>query len=204
LAEWREELIVADSGIYESLEIPEADRVTSIRKDEAEFIYQFLRVREIRSTLETGFAYGCSTAHIISATQSPHVAIDPYQQDFGDLGLRNIERLGLSKHLTFIREQSALALPDLLRRGATVDFAFIDGGHKFDEIFVDWFYSDLLLNAGGFIFFDDSWLYSTQRVASFIYRNRADYSLLKTPIANLVAFQKTGKDSRTWSHYENF
>ena len=85
-----------------------------------------------------------------------------------------------------------------------MDFGFIDGGHKFDDIFIDWFYIDLLLNQDGFIMFDDSWLESTKTVASFIRNNREDYQEITTPIENIFLLQKLTKDTRDWSHFKKF
>ncbi len=191
-------------NIYEQLEIPEHDRLTSIRKEEAEFIYEFLHDKKITQTLETGFAYGCSTAYIMSATQSPHVAVDPFQERYEHLGLKNIKKLGLDSHLQFIKLPSHIALPNLLQEGLKIDFGFIDGGHKFDDIFIDWFYIDLLLNQGGYVMFDDTWLHSTKTVAAFITRNREDYVAVSVPIDNIYLFQKTGEDRRDWSHFKDF
>jgi predicted O-methyltransferase YrrM len=191
-------------NIYEKLKIPEHDRLTSIRKVEAEFIFDFLHNKKISQTLETGFAYGCSTAYIISATKSPHVAIDPYQDRYRNLGLKNINQLGLESYLRFVKTTSHIALPNLLQEGLKIDFGFIDGGHKFDEIFIDWFYIDLLLNDDGYVMFDDAWLSSTKAVASFIRNNREDYTEISTPINNIFLFQKVGKDNREWSHFKDF
>jgi len=80
-------------NIYEQLEISEQGRHISIPKDAAEFIFDFLKDKPISQTLETGFAYGCSAAHIISATGKNHIAIDPYEKEsFNDLGVYNIKK----------------------------------------------------------------------------------------------------------------
>ena len=191
-------------NIYEKLEIPEDDRSTSISKEQAEFIFQFLKDKKLSHTLEIGFAYGCSTAYIISATRSAHIAIDPYEESYRNLGIKNIKNLGLIRYLIHKKEISHLVLPALLKEGIKIDFAFIDGGHKFDEIFIDWFYIDLLLQKNGYIMFDDSWLRSTQLVASFVRKNRKDYREIKTPIKNIILFQKIGKDTRKWFHFREF
>ena len=68
-------------NIYDKLEIPETRRDTSITKQEAEYIYQFLSEKKINTSLEVGFAFGCSTAHIMEATNSTHYAIDPFQKE---------------------------------------------------------------------------------------------------------------------------
>ncbi len=191
-------------NIYEKLEIPDNDRFTAIRKDQAEFIFSFLKRKKFSPTLETGFAYGCSTCYIIAATKGKHIAIDPYQHSYKNLGLKNVKRLGLKKHLRFLKLHSHVALPKLLQEGKRIEFAFVDGGHKFDEIFIDWFYIDLLLVSRGYVMFDDTWLRSTQAVASFIRKNRKDYKEIKIPIKNLYLFQKVGVDKREWSHFEEF
>jgi len=85
-----------------------------------------------------------------------------------------------------------------------IDFAFIDGGHKFDEIFLDFYYVDLLLNQNGYVLFHDAWMRSTQMVASWIRNNKVNYALIKTPMENLILFQKTGKDNREWYHFKEF
>jgi hypothetical protein len=76
--------------------------------------------------------YGCSAAHILSATNASHIAIDAYE-GYGNLGLINIVKLGLQGRFQLIKLPSHLALPQLLMSGTAVDFALIDGGHKFEE-----------------------------------------------------------------------
>jgi predicted O-methyltransferase YrrM len=193
------------TDIYEKLVIPEEHRVVALQKEEGEFLYNFVKEKNVRSSLETGFAYGCSTAHLVAGTQAPHVVIDPYQEvSFDNLGLKNIERLGLSQHVRLLSELSCFALPKLVLEGLTVDLAFIDAGHKFDDIFIDWYYCDLLLRPHGHILFHDIWMESTKRVASFIRNNRADYMEVNTRMGNLFAFRKISEDTRAWDHYEPF
>jgi predicted O-methyltransferase YrrM len=191
-------------GIYEQLEIPEKDRLTSVQKAEAEFMHEFIKEHGLSKTLETGFAYGCSAAHILSATKTSHITIDPYQDTYNNLGLANMEKLGFNKRLRFMGEFSHSALPKLLSEGVTLDFMFVDGGHNYDKIFIDFYYGDLLLQQNGYIFFDDAWLRATQVAAAFISTNRKDYALVSTPIPNLIAFKKIGQDDRTWEHFVEF
>jgi predicted O-methyltransferase YrrM len=192
------------STLYEQLEIPENDRITSIRKQQAEWTYSFLKDKEIAQTIETGFAYGCSTAYIMSATNAPHIAIDPYQDYYKNLGLKNIEKLGLSSRFRFEKDLSLKVLPKLLAEGIKCDFAFIDGGHRFDDIFIDFCHIDFILKDQGWVMFDDRWMRSTQHVASFIITNREDYELVPTPMQNIFLFQKVGIDTRDWHHFNNF
>lgn len=190
--------------IYDQLFIPEDSRPISISREEGEYLFSFIKERQIRNTLEVGFSFGCSTAYIISATRGSHIAIDCYQAAWGDLGLANMDKLGLRQFLRFVREPSHLALPSLVREGVTVDFAFVDGGHKYDDVFLDWCYIAMMLKPSGYVFFHDTWMRSTQLVAAFIESNRADFRRVPTPIKNFVAFQKIGVDTRRWDHFEEF
>lgn len=190
--------------ISAKIEIPENDKFTPIGQDEAEFIYQFLKEKKLKNTLEIGFAYARSTSHIIAATESPHIAIDPYQKSFQNLGTKNIEVLGLSKLLDHRNDFSHNVLPKLLNEGEYFDFIFIDGDHKFDFQFVDFYYSALLLKNDGFLLLHDSWMRSTRLLMSFIERNRKDFTKINLPLKNLALYQKTGKDLRDGMNFKEF
>ncbi len=191
-------------NIYEKLDIPEGKKGVAVSREQAEFMYRFLKKKKVNVTLETGFAYGCSAAHIISATRKKHYVIDPFQEKFGNLGLKNIQRLGLNKFILFKKDFSHIILPKLVEEGVRLDFAFIDGGHNYDDVFVDFFYIDIMLKKQGYVLFHDSWMRSTQLVASWIKTNKRNYKSIKIPIKNLILFQKTGKDNRTWNHFKEF
>ena len=73
------------------LEIPQEDLSTPVKDEEAGFIYDFINSKSIVKTLETGFAYGKSASYIIAAGGSRHIAIDPFQDKYGRLGIKNIK-----------------------------------------------------------------------------------------------------------------
>ena len=191
-------------NIYEKLAILEKGSSSSVKKEEAEFIYSFLKEKRIKKTLEIGFSYGMSTAYIISATHYDHYVIDPFEDRSDNSGLKNIRKLKLNEYLKFENDFAHNSLPKLLKKGVKIDFAFIDGGHKFDDIFVDFYYVDLLLNINGYVLFHDTWMRSTQMVASWIKKNKTNYELVKTPLKNLIMFQKNGQDIRQWNHFKGF
>lgn len=189
----------------EKIYIPAHDRDTSVRKIEAEFLRAFVRNHRITRTLEIGFAYGYSAAYIMDATGSDHVVIDPNQSRYEDQGLKNIAALGFAERCHLMRMPSHSALPILLSEGKKVQFIFVDGGHRYDQIFIDWYYCDLLLEVGGFIVFHDRWMRSTQMVTNFIRTNRDNYKEVRVPLGNLVVFEKISeKDTRTWDHFREF
>lgn len=121
------------------------------------------------ATLETGWAYGLSTLWIAlgigmgadsnSAAAARHITIDPFQTSgFDDAARVLMERAGIAERITHYAEDSALALPSLLRGSARLDFAFVDGGHLFENAFIDIFYLLQLVRPGGLIVIDDLWM----------------------------------------------
>jgi hypothetical protein len=95
-------------------------------------------------------------------------------------------------------------LPQLLGENRRFEFIFIDGDHKYDGILLDFYYSDLLLEQGGYVMLHDTWMRSTQLVMSFIRRNKRNYHYVKTPLRNLALFQKQGEDTRNWMFFREF
>lgn len=193
------------NSLYDKLIIPPDKRYISISEKEGLFLDNFIKKNNIKFSLETGFAYGCSTAFIISATKAWHYAIDPFQETYyNNIGLHNIRTLGLFDYLRFEHDSSQMVLPRLSKIGIKINLALIDGGHKFDNIFIDFFYIDLMLNIGGFVIFHDSWLRSTQYVASWIKTNKKNYALLKVHIKNFIIFRKLEEDDRDYYYFKGF
>ena len=187
------------------LNIPSEKRFKSIKTKEAEFMNHWVKDHEIKFTLETGLAFGVSACSIMSAHEGRHTCIDPYQEKgFQNTGLKNLASLGFSERVDFYEEFSDLVLPKLLMENKKYDFAFIDGNHLYDGIFLDFYYIDKLLLNKGYILFHDSWMRGTQLVASFIKKNRKDYQQIRCPIPNMILFQKIGIDQRKWDHFKEF
>jgi predicted O-methyltransferase YrrM len=189
---------------YSTLEVPVQYAGTAVSRSEAQFIHDFLVQAKPRATLEVGMGFGFSAVHILAATGATHHAMDPFQHEYENLGLKNVERQGLAGNMVFHPDYSHAVLPRLLREGVKVDFAFIDGGHRFDDIFLDFYYAELLLNDGGHILLHDAWMRSTQTVASWVKRNKKNFIRVPTPEKNLILFRKRGEDDRAWNHFRGF
>lgn len=149
---------------------------------EGKALYTMVREIGARRTLEIGFAYGLSTLFLCEALKDngggQHTAIDPYQMEhWSGIGLLNIQRAGLDRYLRFMDLRAHEGLPKLLSAAEKFDLVFIDGGHLFDYTLLDFFYADLLIPVGGYIFFDDLWMPSQQKLINFILRNR-NYQLV--------------------------
>src|SRR5687767_15591642 len=63
---------------------------------------------------------------------------------------------GLSGHTTLIADPSSVALARLAADELSVDAAFVDGSHRFHEVFVDLYFLRKLVRPGGLIVLDDA------------------------------------------------
>lgn len=191
--------------VFKRLEIPAATRQDSVQLAEGQFLYDWVREKSLSRTLEIGLAHGASAAAILAAHSGTHTCMDPFQeQDYQNLGLRNLASLGFSDRLRFYPHFSHDALPRLLSQNEAFDFAFIDGAHLYDAICLDFYYVDKMLSQDGYVLFHDNWMRTTQMVVSFIRHNRKDYRQIRCPVRNVTMFQKTGCDERPWHHFREF
>ncbi len=160
-------------------------------------------------SLETGLAYGFSTLYVLGAMlghpSSRHIAIDPFQNEsYHGIGAQQAGTVGLAERFTFYEESSLDVLPRLHGESTRIQFAFIDGDHRFDGAFVDFTLAAQMLDEGGVVLFDDLWMPSLRKTVRFIRRNREDFTEIPTPARNLAAFRRTGSDTRDWRHYVGF
>ncbi len=64
-----------------------------------------------------------------------------------------------------------IALPRFVSEGGAFDFAFVDGNHRFDAVFLDLIFLGRLVRCGGVIVLDDYQLPRVARAASFCVTN---------------------------------
>jgi predicted O-methyltransferase YrrM len=126
-------------------------------------------------TIEVGLALGLSALFMCQAVgerAGRHVAIDPFQQEsWKGAGLRTLSEAGVADVVEVIEEESQLALPRLLAEGHRFDFAFIDGDHRFEGVFLDLYYMTRLVEPGGLVVVDDMWMPSVRMAVAYVERN---------------------------------
>ncbi|MCA1565454.1 MAG: class I SAM-dependent methyltransferase [Acidobacteria bacterium] len=161
-----------------------------ISPDEGRFLQMLIADVKPKVSLEIGLAFGVSALFLCEALQSVgaerHIVIDPNQYGVSDgestdkgwqgIGIKNLEEAGYKSLIDFRNAPSHFALPDLLREGTQLDFAFIDGWHTFDYVMLDFFYIDLMLRVGGVVVFDDVNYYhypSVRKLCRYVITNRA-------------------------------
>lgn len=193
------------ADVLDRIAIPVGQRFVSVSRAEGEFMHEWVRDHELTRTLEIGLGYGASAACILAAHNGMHTCIDPYQQkDYQDAGLTNLETLGFRDRVSFHQDLSHNVLPKLHAEGQKFDFIFIDGDHRFDRTFIDFYYADLLLAQEGYILFHDAWMRGTQLIAAYIRRNRPNYKQVRRVGVNLILFQKSGRAKTNWDDFKEF
>jgi predicted O-methyltransferase YrrM len=140
-----------------------------------------LLVREgVRTVVEVGLAYGSSALAIgealltVGSPQPRHIVIDPFQDEaYAGVGRDVLRSAGLDPNptVTLLPAPSSSALPQLIGEGLTADAAFVDGSHRFHEVFVDLYFLRKLVRPGGLIVLDDDWTPSVRTAARYYERN---------------------------------
>lgn len=141
-------------GDFERVALPAA---------ECDALRDVLVAHGARAVIEVGLAYGSSALAIgealcsTGAVDVSHVVIDPFQSTaFDNVGREVLAAAGLEAQTTFIEDMSSIALARLASASFAVDAAFVDGSHRFHEVFVDLYFLRKLVRPGGLIILDDA------------------------------------------------
>ncbi len=158
---------------------------TSVGESEAIVLAQLAEQFGRTHSLEIGLALGGSALAIAAARQhagyaKPHVVLDPFQLDFDNVGLREIEKAGLSKSIEFREELSEEFLHNSVRQKETFDFVFSDSGKGIGQALTDAFFINRLLIPGGIVAFHDGLLYAHSVVWRF-FAEELGYTTLALP-----------------------
>lgn len=176
-------------------------------------------------------AHGASALTILSTLRevSPngflHTAIDPCQtRVWGGSSIRVINDEEYAKNFRFYEDYSAIVLANLVKEKEKFDFAYVDGSHLFENVFLDFYYTSILLNKDGIVLFDDCTDRHVAKVIKFINKNYSDIlqplslkpfeeqpKSLKKKLGNLlgirqvIGFRKISEPPRVWNvKFSNF
>jgi predicted O-methyltransferase YrrM len=153
----------------------------SIGPEEGRALHEWVLRERAARTLEVGLGWGVSALFVCEALApgGRHVAIDPYQlaglpehrTRYEGAGLRALAEAGFGEVLELHVEESQIVLPRLLEEGRRFDFAFVDGNHRFEAVFLDLVYSARLLDERQVVFLDDVQLPGPRRALDFCLAN---------------------------------
>jgi len=183
--------------------------------EECESLRRWVTREGARHTIEVGLGYGVSTLYICDALleyhdrELSHIAIDPYQKTrFANCALQLLADAGVRHYVEWLGEESHIVLPRLLGQGHRFDFAFVDGNHRFEGVFLDIAYLWRLLHPGAIVFVDDYQLPSVSKAVAFCLTNlywkleerstadkRHHWAVLRT---------NTRADIRSFDHFVEF
>jgi predicted O-methyltransferase YrrM len=132
----------------------------------------------VETVVEVGLAYGSSALAVgealvtVGSTRPRHIVIDPFQTDaYRNAGWDLLCATGLDAIAELVAAPSSLALAQLVAEGAVVDAAFVDGSHRFHEVFVDLYFLRKLVRPGGLVVLDDDWTPSVRTAARYYEQN---------------------------------
>jgi hypothetical protein len=160
-------------------------------------------------SIEIGLAYGFSALFILDSMfenkYGKHIAIDPYEvKDYHGIGLRSIHDLKFDGRFEWQEAMSIDALSTMRREGVRAQYIYIDGHHTFDAALIDFCCSDKILDTGGVIILDDTWMPSIKTVVSFVKNNFQHYEQVDVDYGKICCLKKIGEDIRSWNHFVRF
>src|SRR3990167_9208026 len=169
-----EEILRTRKIILANGEIQELN--SEIAPKEGRLIQKLIAEYQPKKSLEVGLAFGISSLYICEALEkqpgASHIIIYPCQTDYWKgIGLNNLKPAGYSHMIKFYESPSSVVLPKLCSEDVVIDFAFIDGSHRFEDALMDFYYISRLLKTDGIVVFDDADWPSIRKICRFILRN---------------------------------
>nr|BFE57121.1 hypothetical protein GCM10020063_016470 [Dactylosporangium thailandense] len=150
----------------------------SLPEDDCDRLRDLLLAERAASVVEIGLAYASSALAIgealltVGAPDARHVIVDPFQDSvWAGAGWSLLCEAGLDAIARLVPAWSSIALPGLLTDGFVADAAFVDGSHRFHEVFVDAYFLRKIVRPGGLIVLDDYWAPSVRTAAAYFERN---------------------------------
>lgn len=145
---------------------------------DCDLVRDLLISERVETVVEVGLAYASSALAIgealvtINPPHPRHVIIDPFQvRAWSNVGWDLLCSAGLDSIATLMLAPSSIALPHLVSDGLIADAAFVDGSHRFHEVFVDLYFLRKIVRPGGLIIIDDNWTPSVRTAVRYYEQN---------------------------------
>jgi predicted O-methyltransferase YrrM len=158
---------------------PELDFATvALPRRDADLLRDLLVAEGVGTVVEVGLAYGSSALAVaealvaVASTHPRHIVIDPFQaESYGNVGWDILCATGLDAIAELVEMPSSLALAQLVADGVVADAAFVDGSHRFHEVFVDLYFLRKIVRPGGLVVLDDDWTPSVRAAVRYYEQN---------------------------------
>ena len=122
---------------------------------DCDLLRDLLISERVRTVVEVGLAYGSSALAVgealvtVNSPRPRHIVIDPFQQRaFANVGWDLLCSAGLDSIARLMATPSSIALSQLVSEGVHADAAFVDGSHRFHEVFVDLYFLRKIVRPG--------------------------------------------------------
>jgi predicted O-methyltransferase YrrM len=178
--------------------VDDFDTVTVPERD-CDALRDLLIAEGVETIVEIGLAYGRSALAIgealvaVGASRPRHVIIDPMQAtEWSNVGWQLLRSAGLDTIARLILQPSSLALPQLVAEGVTADAAFVDGSHRFHEVFVDLSFLRKIVRPGGLVVLDDHW-WPSVRTAEHYFELNMGWRVVPGAFDHGTVDQETGR-----------
>lgn len=150
----------------------------TVAERDCDLLRDLLISEAVGTVVEVGLAYASSALAIgealvaVDPPQPQHIVIDPFQESvWANVGRDLLRSAGLDPIVRLVLMPSSAALPRLVAEGLTADAAFVDGSHRFHEVFVDLYFLRKIVRPGGLVVMDDTWTPSVRTAARYYERN---------------------------------
>jgi hypothetical protein len=144
------------------------DRPTALAGLHLHWLFQILRSEAVRDSLEVGFGLGISGAALFHAGVETHIAIEKSTDRLAVAEANIAKARQAHQHFRLLQGRSDRWLPALVEEGVAVDLLLVDGGHRFDDVFIDAHYAQKLVRPGGILLLDDCGLNGVRAVTNWI------------------------------------
>ena len=140
---------------------------------EGDLIYALVRAAGARRCLEMGFHTGSTALYMDAGLAQDDGQVTSVGLDSEEDMLRGRKLLrdaGAESRHRLLRENSNRVVPELFLAGEKFDFVFMDGWKTFDHLAFEIYFINRMLEKGGFILFDDSYMPSVRQAIRLLKR----------------------------------
>lgn len=130
--------------------------IGSLSDPEITWLMSLIADNGVQRSLESGLGNGYSAAASLLAGVVQHTSIEMSPRNV-QVAQSNISKAkGPGQYFRLLMGYSDVRLAELVQRGEKFDLILVDGGHSFEDAFIDIHYARALLDAGGLLLIDDT------------------------------------------------